>query len=67
MSTVPREVDDLSTSRCCPSTATAASGRRCCTRLLSEAAVAGKLLRIHVERFNAALRLDERLGFRQIS
>jgi hypothetical protein len=27
---------------------------------------AGRLLRIHVERFNPALRLDQRLGFRQI-
>jgi ribosomal protein S18 acetylase RimI-like enzyme len=34
--------------------------------LLSEAAAAGKPLRIHVERFNPALRLYERLGFRQI-
>jgi hypothetical protein len=29
-------------------------------------AAAGKPLRIHVERFNPALRLYERLGFRQI-
>ena len=34
--------------------------------LQSEAAAAGKSLRIHVERFNPALRLYERLGFRQI-
>jgi ribosomal protein S18 acetylase RimI-like enzyme len=34
--------------------------------LQSEAALAGKPLRIHVERFNPALRLYERLGFRQI-
>ena len=34
--------------------------------LQSEAAAAGKPLRIHVERFNPALRLYERLGFRQI-
>ena len=34
--------------------------------LQSEATAAGKLLRIHVERFNPALRLYERLGFRQI-
>ena len=34
--------------------------------LQSEAAAAGKALRIHVERFNPALRLYERLGFRQI-
>jgi len=35
--------------------------------LQSEAAAAGKPLRIHVERFNPALRLYERLGFRQIA
>jgi GNAT superfamily N-acetyltransferase len=34
--------------------------------LQSEAAAAGTPLRIHVERFNRALRLYERLGFRQI-
>jgi GNAT superfamily N-acetyltransferase len=34
--------------------------------LQSEAAAAGKPLRIHVERFNPTLRLYERLGFRQI-
>jgi len=34
--------------------------------LQSETAAAGKTLRIHVERFNPALRLYERLGFRQI-
>ena len=34
--------------------------------LQSEAADAGKPLRIHVERFNPALRLYERLGFRQV-
>ena len=34
--------------------------------LQSEAATAGKPLRIHVERFNPALRLYERLGFGQI-
>jgi ribosomal protein S18 acetylase RimI-like enzyme len=34
--------------------------------LQSEAAAAGKPLRIHVERFSPALRLYERLGFRQI-
>jgi len=34
--------------------------------LQGEAAAAGKPLRIHVERFNPALRLYERLGFRQI-
>ena len=34
--------------------------------LQAEAAAAGKPLRIHVERFNPALRLYERLGFRQI-
>jgi ribosomal protein S18 acetylase RimI-like enzyme len=35
--------------------------------LQSAAAAAGKPLRIHVERFNPALRLYERLGFRQIA
>jgi len=34
--------------------------------LIAEAAAAGKPLRIHVERFNPALRLYERLGFQQI-
>jgi ribosomal protein S18 acetylase RimI-like enzyme len=34
--------------------------------LQSEAAAAGKPLRIHVERFNPALRLYERLGFRLV-
>jgi ribosomal protein S18 acetylase RimI-like enzyme len=34
--------------------------------LQAEAQAAGKPLRIHVERFNPALRLYERLGFRQI-
>jgi len=34
--------------------------------LQSETAAAGKPLRIHVERFNPALRLYQRLGFRQI-
>ena len=54
-----------STSRCCPSLQSrhrhdAAAG------LQSEATAAGKPLRIHVERFNPALRLYERLGFRQL-
>jgi ribosomal protein S18 acetylase RimI-like enzyme len=35
--------------------------------LQSEAAAAGKPLRIHVERFNPALRLYERLGFTSIA
>ncbi len=35
-------------------------------QLQAEARAAGKPLRIHVERFNPALRLYERLGFRQI-
>jgi GNAT superfamily N-acetyltransferase len=34
--------------------------------LQAEAVAAGKPLRIHVERFNPALRLYDRLGFRQI-
>jgi ribosomal protein S18 acetylase RimI-like enzyme len=36
-------------------------------RLQSEAVAAGKPLRVHVERFSPALRLYERLGFRQIA
>jgi GNAT superfamily N-acetyltransferase len=48
----------------------------CCNRglgttlvraLQAEAAASRKTLRIHVERFNPALRLCERLGFRQIA
>ena len=35
-------------------------------QLQAEAQASGKPLRIHVERFNAALRLYERLGFRQV-
>ena len=35
--------------------------------LQSEAVAAGKPLRIHVERFNPALRLYERLGFHPIA
>jgi ribosomal protein S18 acetylase RimI-like enzyme len=35
--------------------------------LLAEAAAAGKVVRIHVERMNPALRLYQRLGFRQIA
>lgn len=34
--------------------------------VLAEAGEAGKKVRIHVERFNPALRLYDRLGFRQI-
>ena len=36
-------------------------------QLQAESAAAGKPLRIHVERFNPALRLYERLGFRDIA
>jgi ribosomal protein S18 acetylase RimI-like enzyme len=36
-------------------------------RLQSDARAAGKPLRIHVERFNPALKLYERLGFRQVA
>jgi ribosomal protein S18 acetylase RimI-like enzyme len=36
-------------------------------QLQAEARAAGKPLRIHVERFNPALRLYERLGFRQVA
>jgi GNAT superfamily N-acetyltransferase len=35
-------------------------------RIMAEAAAAGKPVRIHVERFNRALTLYERLGFRKI-
>jgi ribosomal protein S18 acetylase RimI-like enzyme len=41
-------------------------GTRVLRDLQVEAAAAGKPLRIHVERFNPALRLYERLGFRQL-
>jgi GNAT superfamily N-acetyltransferase len=41
-------------------------GTRLLRELQEEARTAGKPLRIHVERFNPALRLYERLGFRQI-
>ncbi|MCP4663054.1 MAG: GNAT family N-acetyltransferase [bacterium] len=34
--------------------------------LLTEAEEAGKPVRIHVERFNPAMRLYERLGFTQV-
>jgi ribosomal protein S18 acetylase RimI-like enzyme len=42
-------------------------GTRMLKGLQAEAAAAGKPLRIHVERFNPALRLYERLGFRPIA
>jgi ribosomal protein S18 acetylase RimI-like enzyme len=41
-------------------------GGRLLRDLMAEAAAAGKPLTIHVERFNPALRLYERLGFRKI-
>jgi ribosomal protein S18 acetylase RimI-like enzyme len=41
-------------------------GTRLLRELQEEARVSGNPLRIHVERFNQALRLYERLGFRQI-
>lgn len=41
-------------------------GRTVLLEVMDEARRAGKALRIHVERFNPALRLYERLGFRQI-
>ena len=41
-------------------------GTRLVRQLQSEATAAGKPLRIHVERFNPAMRLYQRLGFRQI-
>jgi ribosomal protein S18 acetylase RimI-like enzyme len=42
-------------------------GTRLLKGLQAEAAAAGKPLRIHVERFNPALRLYERLGFQPIA
>jgi ribosomal protein S18 acetylase RimI-like enzyme len=41
-------------------------GGRLVRELMAEAAAAGKRLSIHVERFNPALRLYERLGFRPV-
>lgn len=41
-------------------------GGRLLKNLLDEGAEAGKPVRIHVERFNPALRLYRRLGFKQI-
>lgn len=41
-------------------------GTRLIRALLDEAAVAKKAVRIHVEQFNPALRLYERLGFRKV-
>jgi ribosomal protein S18 acetylase RimI-like enzyme len=41
-------------------------GTRLLRQLQSEAHAAGTAVRIHVERFNPALRLYERLGFRQL-
>jgi ribosomal protein S18 acetylase RimI-like enzyme len=40
-------------------------GTRLLRALISESEESGKPLSIHVERFNPALRLYERLGFRQ--
>jgi GNAT superfamily N-acetyltransferase len=42
------------------------TGTKLLGELLDEARSAGKSLTIHVERFNPALRLYERLGFKQI-
>lgn len=41
-------------------------GGRLLRELLAEAATAGQPLRIHVERYNPALRLYQRLGFRSV-
>ena len=41
-------------------------GTRLVTALLSEAAQTGRVITIHVERFNPALRWYQRLGFKQI-
>lgn len=42
-------------------------GRALLEGILAEAAAARKPVRIHVEKFNPALRLYQRLGFRQLS
>jgi hypothetical protein len=65
---VARWSDEIrtSTSRCCLSTAIAASARRCSGSCGQKPRPPGQPLRIHVERFNPALRLSERLGFTQI-
>jgi GNAT superfamily N-acetyltransferase len=42
-------------------------GTRLLTRVLAQAAAAGKPVRMHVERFNPAQRLYQRLGFEQIA
>ena len=55
-----------STSRCCPAYCNRGIGTTLLRGLQSEAAAAGKPLRIHVERFNPALSLYHRLGFRQM-
>jgi ribosomal protein S18 acetylase RimI-like enzyme len=41
-------------------------GTRLVTALLTEAAQTGRVITIHVERFNPALRWYQRLGFKQI-
>jgi ribosomal protein S18 acetylase RimI-like enzyme len=41
-------------------------GTRLLQELVAEAAAAGKPLQLHVEKFNPALRLYERLGFRRL-
>ena len=65
---VSRRTDEIrtSTSRCCRF-CNGGIGTRLLRTLQAEAAAAGKPLRIHVERFNPALRLYERLGFGQIA
>jgi predicted GNAT family acetyltransferase len=42
-------------------------GTRLLTRVQAEAAATGKPVRMHVERFNPARRLYDRLGFHQIA
>ena len=55
-----------STSLSCPSGAAAASARMLVRDVLDRGARAGKPVTIHVEGFNPALRLYERLGFQKV-
>ena len=42
-------------------------GTRFLTEILAQASAAGMPVQIHVERFNPALHLYDRLGFRQVA
>ncbi len=55
-----------STSRCCRNHAAPGIGTKLLLELQEEARAAGKSLTIHVERFNRALALYQRLGFKEI-